>query len=939
MKHFFLLLTGWLLIGLTGVGQNTKESVITGTILEAETGDPLEQATVRLLSLPDSALVKGTVSVAEGKFSLPVRKAGHFLLSVSFIGFETFYKPVELPAPGGRLAMGNIKIGENSLVLGEAVIEGKAPEVVLKEDTVEYNADSYKLPASSMVEDLLKKLPGVDIDADGNVTAGGKVISKILVDGKEFFGKDVMVALKNINVDILQKLQVIDRKSEEARLTGVDDGEEEKIINLTIKKGMKKGWFGNMSGAYGNKDRYEGYGMVNRFVDDNQYSLLGGINNTNNSGFSDMGNNMYSGSNMRSGGGGGMLTSGNLGTNFNYGKEETFSVNGNVMVSGTNQDITRKTLRENLLSDRSTYYDQTFGGINKSRNAGGDLRLRWRIDSLTRLEFTPSFQYNHSTSGNHSDFTTLREDSTYINQGNTRKDTRMNGLNYSARLTVSRASAHKKGRRTSLSFNWNGNQNEGTSFQNSFTRYGDERTDAAAVRDTVVNQKQTEHGNKQGFRIRLSYVEPFGNKRFLQTSYTVSRTRSTSDRYSYNWLDDEDQYSTDFDSVYSDRFENIFLTQNINVNIRTVRQKYNYTLGLSLDPSHTKSINFFDSDRSFSRSVFNLGPNGEFAYLWNKHHNLRIQYRGRTQQPSINQLQPSKNITNPLNVREGNLDLNPSYQNNYNIRYNRYIPEKQRSVQTTLQGRFTFNSIVNQTTYNDETGVQTTKPVNVNGVWSVEAMNMVNTPLRNKRFQFSNHVSLSYNQQIGFTNGSKNKARTYYARENLGFRYSSDLFDAGVRGDYSYSQTNNTIASRKDQTVMNYGATMNVLIYFPLNITLGSDFTYRGNEGYAASMARNEWLWNVQANVEFLRNKQATAFVRAYDLLHQRSTLSRRITANYIEDVETNLLTDYFLVGFTYRFNTMGKGKGRGKEEIRGSGGLQKGQRNRAGEPRKRAAF
>ncbi|MEG1187356.1 MAG: outer membrane beta-barrel protein [Bacteroidales bacterium] len=908
MKHFFLPILFFLISIPVLFAQSVKESVITGSVVEEVGSYPLEQATVRLLSLPDSALVQGTVSGTEGKFSLSVRKAGKFLVSVSFIGFETFYKEVVLPAAGGRLALGTIKVNENTLVLGEAVIEGKVPDVVLKEDTIEYNADSYKLSSNAMVEDLIKKLPGVEIDQDGNITAGGKVISKILVDGKEFFGKDVAVALKNINVEILDKLQVIDRKSEEARLTGVDDGEEEKVINLTVKEGMKKGWFGNASGAYGNKDRYEGYAMVNRFVGDNQYSMLGGLNNTNNSGFSDMGTAMYSGSNMQGGAGGGLTTSGYLGSNFNYGSEEKLSLNGNIMASGSNDDVTRKTWRENLLSNRSTFYNQQFDGFSRSRNLGGDLRLQWRIDSLTRLEFTPSLQYNTSSSHNESLYDTQREDSTYINRGNDNKETDRDGWNYSARISVSRASARKKGRKASISFLWGGNINNGTSYQRSFTRYGDERVENEAVRDTVVNQKQTENGDRQNFRIRLSYVEPFGNNNFLQMAYTLNHTRNTSERYSYNWLEDELQYSTAFDSTYSDRFKNAFLNQSLNLNIRSVRKKYNYTVGLSLDPSIMHSVNYLDEDRSFDRTVFNLGPNGEFVYLWSKHRNLRVQYRGRTQQPSINQLQPSKNITNPLYVREGNLDLKPNYVSNYTIRYNQYDAETQRSLQGMIQGRFIMNSIVNQTTYNDATGVQTTKPVNVNGVWSIEGMNMFNTPLRNKRFQLSNNINISYNRQIGFINSQKNKAHTFAMNDHLSFRYNSDLFDAGIRGNYSFSGTNNTIASKKDQTVMNYGATTNVLFYLPWNITVGSDFTYKGNKGYSASVAREEWLWNLQANVEFLRNKQATAFLRAYDLLHQRSTLSRSVTANYIEEIESNLLTDYFMIGFSYRFNTMGKG-------------------------------
>lgn len=904
MKHSYLLFFLFLFM-ISGVhGQSVKETIITGAVIDASAASPLEQATVRLLSLPDSALIKGTVSGPDGKFSLWERKAGKFLFSVSFIGFETFYKEIQLPAVGGRLSMGEIRIKENALLLGEAVIEGKAPEVVLKEDTVEYNADSYKLGANAMVEDLIKKLPGVDLDEDGNITAGGKVISKILVDGKEFFGKDVAVALKNINVEILDKLQVIDRKSEEARLTGVDDGEEEKVINLTVKKGMKRGWFGNVSGAYGTKDRYEGYGMVNRFVGDNQYSLLGGMNNTNNSAFSDMGTG------MRSGGGGGLTTSGYVGSNFSYGNEKKFILTGSVMASGTNNDLERTTWRENLLANRSTFYKQQYNGFSQSRNLGGDMRLQWRIDSLTRLEFTPSIQYNTTSSHNESQFSTQREDSTYINRGDDRKEADRNGWNYSARISLSRSSARKKGRKASLSFTWNGNLNDATSYQHGFTRYGDDRSNAAAVRDTTVNQKQTENSDKQSYRIRASYVEPFGNNNFLQFAYTFNRSLTLSDRLSYNWLEEQDRYNTTFDSLYSDRFNNMFLNQSLNVNVRSVRKKYNYTLGLSLDPSIMRSVNYLDEDRSFDRTVFNLGPNGEFVYLWSKHRNLRIQYRGRTQQPGVNQLQPSKNITNPLYIREGNLDLKPTYTSNYSARYNDYNPKTQRSFQTSLQGRFALNSIVNRTTYNQETGVQTTKPVNVNGIWSVDGMNMFNTPLRNKRFQISNTVNVSYNRQIGFINEQKNKAHTVRVSDQLNFRYNSELFDAGIRGNYTYSGTNNSISSKKDQTVMNYGATVNVLFYLPWSITVGSDFAYKGNQGYSKGVAREEWLWNVQANVEFLRNKRATAFLRAYDLLHQRSTLARSVTANHIEETETNLLTDYFLIGFSYRFNTMGKGGG-----------------------------
>ncbi|MEG1617824.1 MAG: outer membrane beta-barrel protein [Bacteroidales bacterium] len=922
-KYYYLFLFVMSAVSLSA--QQSGNSTFNGTVIDGVTNQPMEQATVRLLALPDSSLITGTVSVAKGKFTIQTKKKGEVLLSVSFIGYEPYYKKYRLPASHSPVDAGKIVLNESSQLLKEAVVQGKAPEVVLKEDTVEYNADSYKLQANSMVEDLLKKLPGVEVDSEGKITSGGKTITKVLVDGKEFFGSDTKVATKNINVDIIEKLQVIDRKSDESRLTGVDDGEEEKVINLTVKKGMKKGWFGNLSGAYGNKDRYEVNGMANRFVGDNQFSLLGGINNTNNAGFTDLGSSMFSGSGMRgsrgSGGyGNGISTSGYLGGNFNVGKGEDFRVGGNVMFAGSDQNEQKKTIRENYLQDSSTYYNQNYDALNKSRNFNLDLKMEWQIDSLTRLEVQPNLSYNKTTTAEVSDFTTTDQNDFFINRGTNNNTMDMDGFSYGARATLTRESARKAGRKVSATFSYTGNSNEGSSFIRSNTIYGDSLADIAAVRDTSIHQKQTENTTRDSYRVRLTYIEPFGNKRFLQFSYNLTNNANESRRYSYNWLENAQDFSADYDSLYSDKFRNVNLSQRIGVSVRTVRDKYNYTVGLNVDPSTSKSTNYLDEDRSYKRSVVNFGPQIDMAYIWDKRTSLRLQYRGRTQQPSINQLQPSKNITNPLIVREGNLDLNPSYVNSFSARYNKYVPETQRSLQAMVYGNMTLNSIVNQVTYNKETGVQTTKPVNVNGVWSVSGMFMYNAPLRNKNFQINSNTNLGLNQQIGFSDGEKNRSRNYSVRENAGISFRNDMFDIGLRGNYSLSRTNNTIAQRSDQTVMNYGGTGNFSIFLPMDITIGSDFTYNGKSGYAAAFARRELIWNAQTSMTFLKNKQAMVFARMYDILQQKSSISRQVTGNYIEDVQTNILTNYFLVGFTYRFNTMGKGGSKGREEIRGSG-------------------
>ncbi len=883
-----------------------KKVLVRGTIVESLDKFPLPQAALRVMTLPDSIFVKGTVSLDKGNFELELEPRADLLLCISYLGFDDFYQELQLSENMSKLDLGDIEMSESTLQLAEAIVEGYAPEMVLKEDTVEFNADSYKLPPSSMVEDLVKKLPGVDIDADGNITAGGKPIKRILVDGKEFFGDDVAVALKNINVEILSKLQVIDRKSEEARLTGVDDGEDEKVINLTVKEGMKKGWFGTSSAAVGNKQRYEVSNMTNRFVGDNQFSILGGINNINNRGLVDAGNQVQSGGNNSAQGG--LTTYAQLGANFSYHGKDALRVNGNIMATGSDQYQRKNTDRENILSNSSTYYTQDYENHSRSGGLSSNFRVRWSIDSLTNLTVTPTFKLNKNTYNSSNDFQTIREDSSNINKGFEQRESDRMSYNYNLQATLVRSSKYKKGRKGSVSFGVYGNNTDGDLYSDSETFYGDSLINADSYRAEILDQWQKDNNDKLGFRTKATYIEPLSDGMFLQFAYTLNHSNTTSKRYTYNWDDALEAYEADFDSVYSDDVRNKVLTQNLNVNFRHVRRKYNYTIGVNMDPSYTKSINVFDDDRSFVRSTVNWGPTANLIYLWSKHNNLRVQYRGKTQEPSITQLQPSKNVTNPLNIREGNLDLSPSYISMYSLNYSLYKPKSQRSFYATLQGKFVNNSIVNKTTYNDDTGVRITKPINVNGVWDINGMVNTHIPLKDKRFKFNNNLRTSYSQQVGFTNEMRNLARTTTLREKMSFRFSNDDISLETRANYVYSKTHNTIASKKNDEVMDFGGTFTALYYMPFNLTIGTDFTYIGKSGYTSNINPHEFLWNLQANYEFLKNKRGSLYFRYYDLLQQQTSVRRRVTADYIEDTTINSLTSYFMIGFVYRLNTMGKG-------------------------------
>jgi hypothetical protein len=859
----------------------SRETTVSGCVRDGGDNSPLEQATVRLITLPDSSLVGGTVSAPDGSFALRTARSGKCVVTVSFVGFDTYYKTIDLPAPDHTLRLGDIRLSEEAYALSEATVTAKAAEVVVKEDTVEYHAGAYKVGPGAVVEDLIKRLPGIEIDADGNVTSGGKAITQILVDGKEFFGKDVGVALKNINVEMLDKLQVIDRKSEEARITGVDDGEEEKVINLTVKKELKKGWFGNLSAAGGNKGRYEGRAMANRFYGDNQTSLVASAGNT------------------ASGSAGGETTSRSLGANIDYTLPRGMNLSGGLNVGRNDYSSVRHTDRENILTV-PTYYDALARSGSRARSADLNLRFEWKIDSLTQLQVVPSVNLGRTKAESYSTFATTRADSTTVNSGDDSKESTADALSYSTRIVLSRSYAAKKGRKTSLTLTLSGDINDTEATQHALTRYGDVRTDAA-VRDTLIDQRQTNRTDRRNLRLRLTHVEPFGKGHFAQLAYAVGRNRSEAESYAYNR--DGDAFSSVIDSAYSDRLVNTFVTQRLSAGVRTVRRRYRYEVGVAVEPSSNRVENLLDSTRTIRRTLVNYGPTADATYIWSKHRTLRLQYRGRTQQPSLSQLQSARNVSNPLVVRLGNPDLAPSYQSHLSLRYADYDRRAQRTIQCSLQGRFVTNSIVSRTTVDEATGVQTTRPVNVGGTWSVEANSLLNSPLTpDKRLQVNNDLAASYAQQPGFTNGVKNFARTTSMTETFGVRYTAGPVELDLRLRYALTNTANTYATSQNRLVMSYGSTLNCQLNLPHDVTVGSDLGYRGKHGYSAAVARNEWIWNAQATVSFLRRKQAFAFVRGYDLLHQRSALSHRATTTYVEDVTTNLLTDYFLVGVNYRF-------------------------------------
>ena len=502
---------------------------VTGSVVEQGSDTPIEQATVRLLNVKDSAMVRGVVSARNGSFTLKNVKKGSYLLHITFIGYDPLYQPLQITGKKNPVNVGKLELSDGAIELGEAVVIGKAPEITVRNDTVEYNADSYKVTEGSVLEDLLKKMPGVEVDSEGKITVNGKEVKKVMVDGKEFFSDDPKVASKNLPAKMIDKLQVLDKKSDMAQMTGFDDGEEETVINLTVKPGMKQGWFGNAYGGYGSKDRYEGNAMVNRFVNNDQITFMGGANNTNNMGFSDLASTMFSG--MGGGGGrrggfgagSGITSSGNAGLNFSKEfKPDKLTLGGNTRYSHSDNDARSKSDRQNILPGDSSSYDNSEAmSRTKSDNFGVDFRLEWKPDTMTQLIFRPSFSLSHSMNDNFSDATTLDNERDTVNTNKSSNYSESNGYNLNASIDFSRK-LNNKGRVFSATLSGGNSDSYSDGMNRSDIVYFNQ-TDA--LKNSIIDQRSRYDNKGFNYRAYVSWVEPIGHNNFIQATYSISQRK------------------------------------------------------------------------------------------------------------------------------------------------------------------------------------------------------------------------------------------------------------------------------------------------------------------------------------------------------------------------------------------------------------------------------
>ncbi|MDR1743023.1 MAG: outer membrane beta-barrel protein [Dysgonamonadaceae bacterium] len=922
MKRVYLFLFFAAVFLSSAVAQTSVSGTVSGKLIDKETQEPIIQANVRLLQQKDSVMVTGKVSNNNGTFSIPV-KTGNYIVQITYIGYGDVFRNVQLTQANPNVNLGTIELTDNSILLSDAVVTAKAPEIVVKGDTVEYNADSYKVTESAVVEDLLKKMPGVDVDTEGKITVNGREVKKILVDGEEFFSSDPKVASKNLPAKMVNKLQVWDKKSDFAQMTGFDDGEEETVINLTVRPGMKEGLFGNAFAGYGSKERYEANAMVNYMRNKDQFTFLGGINNTNNAGFTDLATATFGnmgGRGMRNmfGNQNGISKSANTGVNFSKQFTPSFKLGGNVRYGLTDNNVESKEYTENILSSGNTYERERTAGNNYSQNVNMELRMEWDVDSMTKVVFRPTASIYENRRSETSDFNTTRvETNDTINSGDSFYHSTGNGKNLNGNLEVSRQLGGKKGRVVSVQLGGgtNRSENNGENLSNTYYYTGSKP-------DDIIDQRFVNKNSGSNWNGMLSYVEPIGRSNFLQFAYSYRNNYSESDKDTRT--QDASGNYTVLDSLYSRRLENKFENHRAELNFRAVREKYDYTLGFSMQPSKSASKTFIGDDLkdNYTQNVINYAPMARFNYRWSRQNNLRIDYDGTTNQPSVTQLSSVVDISDPLNVTIGNPDLKPAFNHNLRARYRNFVPEKNQAYMFSVDGGYAMNDIVSSLTTDASTGRKETTYKNVNGNWHTNGRVMINMPLRNIKFSIFTMSYAGYNNSNGFSNGEKNINKRTNLSQELGMNYRSDLFDFSVRGNINYNNVNNSLDGQQDQEYFNYGSRANTTIYLPYDFSIESDITYSTNSGYSSGFQQNETLWNASLQKQIFKQKNGTLRFKIYDILQQRTNINRSVSSNYIRDTTTNTLTSYFMFHFVYRFNIFKGGATReDAEQGRGFGG------------------
>lgn len=968
-------------VSLTIAAQGTK---ITGTLIDRDTKEGVMLATVQMLK-PDSTYVSGVLSDEKGRFSIEASAAGSYILKISSVGYTPLTKTIKVDGKKD-IALGEIIFNADAIMLKGATVVGQAARVTVKEDTFVYNASAYRTPEGSVVEELVKRLPGAQVSDDGTITINGKEVKKVLVDGKEFMTGDTQTALKNLPTSIIDKIKAYDEKSDLAKVTGIDDGEEQTVLDFGIKKGMNKGVFGNVDASVGTHDRYAERLMGALFKDKTRVMLMGNLNNVNDRGFPGGGGGGRFGRGAQ-----GLNTSKMAGANFNLEPSSKLKLDGSVRWNHSNGDKRTEQSVENFVSTAGSFSNSLNQNYTRSNSWDARLRLEWTPDTMTNIMFRPSFSYSKSdglTSGTSASYND--DPYSYVSDPLSQEAISVmdeNGLMVNHRENSSISYSDNLSVGAMLQFNRKLNSKGRNATLRTDIRYGEGDSKSLSTSNVHLYQVEDAFGNDSTYQtnrfnttptktlnysVQFTYSEPIFTAMFLQLSYKFNYKYNKSDRSTFDFSDIDGNVFAGVDNVYRgwdnylsrlnnplDNYLDESLSRyseyknyihEIQLMLRVIREKYRLNVGVMVQPQKTRFIQRYQGINTDTvRNVVNVTPTLDFRYRFSKLSNLRINYRGTTSQPSMTDLLDIRDDSDPLNITMGNPGLKPSFTNTLRLFFNNYTQEHQRATMVHLNYSNTRNSISNMVTYDEQTGGRTTRPENINGNWNISGALMFNTALDSVGYwTISTFTNVRYNNYVGYlaldqySGSRKNTTKTTTLGEQLTASFRNSWLEVSLDGSVDYTHTRNLLQSQNNLDTWQFAYGGYASVYMPWGMSLSTDLHQNSRRGYNdSSMNTNELIWNLQLSQSFLKGNALTVSLQLYDILHEQSNFSRTINAMQRSDTRYNSINSYVMLHAVYRVNLFGGGRKNdpGMERRGRDGGGPRRMHNPGGPQRMRGIF
>ena len=925
-----LLLLGGSRAGYAQTTPRAGLAGVQGVVLDSAAGQPLREASVTLLQARDSSYVTFSLTDGSGRYALRGVRPGRYLVLVNALGYKALQEPVEITAGQLTVEMPPLRPRAEAQRLGEVVVTHERPPVSIRGDTVAFSAKAFKTQPNANVEQLLKKLPGLEVDRDGNLRSQGQPVDRLLVDGKPFFGGDPKMATRNLPADIIDQVQLYDQQSEQANFSGIDSGERQRTLNLVTRRDKRKGYFGTEQAGAGPDGCYQARLGLNRFNNGRQLSALAQADNLNHQGFTDDGNPVagrLSNGNVGSPDGGngglalatpggprpvgsspggtsaGVVESASGGLNYRDAWGKRLEVAASYLATRATTHNDQQARRQNLTgsgADEVPITDRLAPSRLRTTSQRASLRLDSQLDSLTSLRQTPNLTWQTTDQ-----LRTATQQTSLggrlLNQSASRYTAQADNLTGGGEALLMRK-FKQPGRTFSADFNLSLARQSGLALnQATNTFYNAAGMGTTQGIDQQVDQRTP---TRQGV-LSLSYTEPFTLRHKLEAHYAYTNAPSQARRLTTDYNAATGQYDL-YNALLSNDFGSRYAAQRAGLTWQTYRLRYTYNLGLDAQQARL-SLDNQTAETSLRRVYPSLLPSANFSYTGAGSRTLRLGYRTTLTAPSATQLQPVPDNSNPLSIRRGNPDLRPEYAHSLTATYNHFDPARGRSIMGLLAGSEVQHRIVSATTF-DAAGVRTTQPVNADGYWQANGYLALGQRLPTHQLNLNASTSANLSRSQSFINGQPNLARTWSLGQTLSANSAyNERLELGLNATFTYQEADYSLASGQRTAYFTQTISGDVYWRLPGRWVFSSDAFFTNNTGLAAGYNQRVLLWNAGLAYQLFASRQGEVKLYAFDLLNQNRSAVRTTTDTYVEDIRSQVLPRYLLLSFTYQLRSFGR--------------------------------